>query len=83
MRIKANIESIEYRNSAPKYEKKVVTLLVNREQTLFVEFRGYMMSKLDSYREGDEIEIDFQFEGKTSKNSGIQYNNLVATNVIN
>ncbi|MBE99354.1 hypothetical protein [Flavobacterium coralii] len=78
--ITGNIESIEYRNNAG-HEKKVVTLLLGFGQKAFVEFRGSLIELLYGINEGDEITINITFEGKISKNSGIQYNNLVATSI--
>ena len=78
MRIKGIIESIEYRK-ALGHEKKVVTIVPDHRQRAFVEFRGRKMADLDNYRENDEIEVTVTLEGKISKNSGIQYNNLVVT----
>ena len=77
MKITGNIESIEYRNTAG-HEKKVVTILPGYRQKAFVEFRGKRMAELDNLKENDEIEVTVTLEGKISKNSGIQYNNLVA-----
>jgi hypothetical protein len=77
MTITGTIESIEYRNTAG-HEKKVVTLVPDHRQRAFVEFRGRRMEELATYKEQDEIAIDVTLEGKISKNSGIQYNNLVA-----
>ena len=80
MKITGNIESIEYRNTAG-HEKKVVTLLPGFRQKAFVEFRGRKMADLDNLKENDEISVTVTLEGKTSKNSCIQYNNLVAQDV--
>ena len=77
MTITGTIESIEYRNTAG-HEKKVVTLVPDHRQRAFVEFRGRRMDELAAYKEHDEISVDVSLEGKISKNSGIQYNNLVA-----
>jgi len=79
MTITGTIESIEYRNTAG-HEKKIVTLVPDndRKQRAFVEFRGMRMEDLFSYKENDEIEVDVCIKGNISKNSGIQYNNLVA-----
>lgn len=77
--ITGTIESIEYRNTAG-HEKKVVTLVPDHRQRAFVEFRGRQMEKLYQFRVNDEIKVEVSLEGKTSKNSGIQYNNLVAVN---
>jgi hypothetical protein len=77
MKITGTIESIEYRNTAG-HEKKVVTLVPDHRQRAFVEFRGRRMDELASFRENDEIQVEVTVEGKVSKNSGIQYNNLVA-----
>lgn len=81
MTIKGTIEHIEYRTTAG-YEKKVVTLMPDHRQRAFVEFRGRRMDDLHGYKENDEIQVNVLLEGKTSKNSGIQYNNLVATEVV-
>ena len=80
MTIKGTIESIEYRNTAG-HEKKVVTLVPDHRQRAFVEFRGRRMDDLAPFRENDEIQVSVTLEGKISKNSGIQYNNLVAQSV--
>ncbi len=80
MTIKGTIESIEYRNTAG-HEKKVVTLVPDHRQRAFVEFRGRKMDDLTSFKENDEIAVEVTLEGKISKNSGIQYNNLVAQSV--
>ena len=81
MTIKGTIESIEYRNTAG-HEKKVVTLVPDHRQRAFVEFRGRRMADLDHYRENDEIQVNVTLEGKISKNSGIQYNNLVVQEIV-
>lgn len=75
------IESIEYRKTAG-HEKKVVTLLPDERQRAFVEFRGRKMEKLDGVKEGDKVSVKVILEGKTSKNSGINYNNLVCTELV-
>lgn len=80
MTIKGTIESIEYRNTAG-HEKKVVTLVPDHRQRAFVEFRGRKMDDLTYFKENDEIAVEVTLEGKISKNSGIQYNNLVAQSV--
>jgi len=80
MTIKGTIESIEYRNTAG-HEKKVVTLVPDHRQRAFVEFRGRRMDDLAAFKENDEIQVSVTLEGKISKNSGIQYNNLVAQSV--
>ena len=80
MTITGTIESIEYRNTAG-HEKKVVTLVPDHRQRAYVEFRGRRMDDLASFKENDEIRVEVTLEGKTSKNSGIQYNNLVAQEV--
>jgi|GEM_PF-1826813 len=81
MTIKGTIENIEYRNTAG-HEKKVVTLVPDHRQRAFVEFRGRRMEDLNGYKENDEIQVGVTLEGKISKNSGIQYNNLVVQEVI-
>jgi hypothetical protein len=80
MTIKGTIENIEYRNTAG-HEKKVVTLVPDHRQRAFVEFRGRRMDDLAPFKENDEIQVEVTLEGKISKNSGIQYNNLVAQDV--
>ncbi|QEE50135.1 hypothetical protein FUA48_11245 [Flavobacterium alkalisoli] len=81
MTITGNIESIEYRNTAG-HEKKVVTIIPDHRQRAFVEFRGRKMDDLHGLKENDEIQVSVMLEGKISKNSGIQYNNFVAQNVM-
>ena len=80
MTITGNIENIEYRNTAG-HEKKVVTIIPDHRQRAFVEFRGRKMDDLHGLKENDEIQVSVMLEGKISKNSGIQYNNLVAQSV--
>jgi len=41
------------------------------------------MGILDSIKEKDTVEIEAFCDGKVSRNSGIQYNNLVALSVKN
>jgi len=77
MTITGTIESIEYRNNNG-HEKKVVTILPDHHQRAFVEFRGCRIEELDSFKEYDNIEVDVAIKGTISKNTGIQYNNLVA-----
>ena len=77
MTITGTIESIEYRNTAG-HEKKVVTLVPDHRQKAIIEFRGRRMDDIAAFKENDEIQVSVTLEGKTSKNSGIQYNNLVA-----
>lgn len=80
MTITGNIENIEYRNTAG-HEKKVVTIVPDHRQRAFVEFRGRKMDDLHGLKENDEIQVNVMLEGKISKNSGIQYNNLVAQEI--
>jgi hypothetical protein len=77
MTITGFIESIEYREISG-HEKKVVTLISTMRQRAFIEFRGHNMEILERIKENDEVAIDFNFEGKVSKSTGIQYNNLHA-----
>lgn len=80
MTITGNIENIEYSNILG-HEKKVVTIVPDHRQKAFVEFRGRKMDELISYKENDEIKVDVMIEGRISKSSGIQYNNLVACSI--
>lgn len=80
MKITGTIKHIEYRNTQG-HEKKVVTLAPDGRQRAFIEFRGRRMQDLDAFTEEDDIEVTVTMEGKTSKSSGIQYNNLVAQQV--
>lgn len=80
MKISGTIQSIEYR-AVCGHEKKVVTLAPDHRQRAFIEFRGRRMDDLAPFKENDEIEVTVILEGKISKNSGIQYNNMVAQNV--
>lgn len=80
MTIRGTIESIEYRVTAG-HEKKVMTVVPDHRQRAFVEFRGRKMDDLIGFKELDEIEVEVILEGKISKNSGIQYNNLVAVSL--
>jgi hypothetical protein len=82
MKITGTIETIEYKNTAG-HEKKVVTLVPDSRQRAFIEFRGRRMEDLAPFRENDDIEVTVTLEGKISKSSGIQYNNLVAQEVKN
>lgn len=78
MTIKGTVESIEYRNTCG-HEKKVVTIIPDHRQRAYVEFRGFFgMDAIKNIKVNDEIIVDVILDGKVSKNSGIQYNNLVA-----
>jgi len=84
MTITGTIESIEYRNTVG-HEKKVVTIIpdekqqfFNLQQRLFVEFRGKSIALLNKIEENDIVTIAFDFDGKTSERTGIQFNNLNA-----
>lgn len=83
MKIIGTVEEIEYRNTAG-HEKKVLTILPDHRQRAFVEFRGLMMIHLNllDIKVNDEVIVETKLEGRVSKNSGIQYNNLVAQSVI-
>lgn len=76
MLIKGTIENIELRKSGI-YEKKVITLVPDHRQKAYVEVRDYNMHLLHGIKENDEIEVVVMLEGKVSKNSGVQFNNLV------
>lgn len=75
--IRGNVLSIEYRGRFG-HEKKVVTLIPDHRQRIFIEFRGKYMDLLWRVKEGDEIIINCLIVGKISKASGIEYNNIVA-----
>lgn len=81
MTLTGKIESFEYRNSGGK-EMKVVTICPDNRQRAFVQFRDHMMTKLGDYKENDMISVIVELKGSISKNSGIQFNNLVAVEVV-
>ena len=74
------LESIEYCNSNG-HEKKVLTINQDCRQKAFLQVRKKDFKMLESVREGDDVEIYFFIQGKISKNSGIQYNNLIAVDI--
>lgn len=61
-------------------EKKVITLKMGRHNTVFVEFQGRMMEWLDSYHEGDRVQMRIRFNGKVSS-LGRKYNNIIAKSI--
>lgn len=80
MEVQGIIIDIEYRNTGG-HEKKVVTIDTGYSQVAFIDFRGKKMELLRSFKEKDWVAIGVTFEGKTSKNSGIQFNNIVAGSI--
>lgn len=61
-------------------EKKVVTLKMGTCNTVFVEFQGKSISWLDSYNEGDRVQMRIRFNGKVSS-LGRKYNNIIAKSI--
>lgn len=78
MTIRGTVEDIEYCNTAG-HEKKVVTVCPDHRQKAFIEYRGRDMDLINNIQVNDEIVVEVLLDGKTSLNSGIQYNNLVGT----
>lgn len=76
------VDSIEAKNNPRGFEKKIVTLKMNNKQLCFIEFRNdYAQEQVKKIVEGDRVEIAARLEGKISKTSGIQYNNIVAKSI--
>lgn len=80
MTIKGTIEHFDY-ISETGHNKVVLTVRPNHQQLTFIEFRGYAVSWMKNYKIDDEVEISVEMVGKTSKKTGIRYNNLVAREI--
>lgn len=80
--ITGKIEDITNNTSSHLHQKKLCTIVTDDGQKAFIEFRGLAMIKiLESYEVSEKIVVAVKFEGKTSKNSGVNYNNIVAQSI--
>lgn len=79
MTISGTIEAIEHR---PVHNENLITIMPDHRQKAFVKFRGLLQDESSKYKEGDSIKVEVLLEGKVSKNSGVHYNNLVATKIV-
>ena len=48
---------------------------------MFIEFRGHILDRLESFKNGDKVQIVVQFKGSVSRKSGIKFNNLIAKSI--
>lgn len=78
--ITGTVESIEYKNEMG-HEKKVVTLVPDHRQKLFVQFHKNEIALLNNIGVNDAVAIEVLFNGKLSKNSGYPHNNIEARNI--
>lgn len=67
--------------SSGKYVKNKVALKIKDKQIAFVEFRGLMKRIIENYSIDDQVRLVVSFDGKTSKASGLTYNNIVAETI--
>ncbi|UAB85707.1 hypothetical protein INR75_06755 [Zunongwangia sp. SCSIO 43204] len=76
------IGTIKKTENEPSFLKRTVHLEMQNDQSAFVEFRGpIMLTVLDQFKIGDQVEIDISFNGHISRRSGQEYNNLVAEKI--
>lgn len=81
MTITGQVKNIEFKGETG-HAKKVVTLEPDHRQKAFVEFRGKNIKLLSDIKVNDEIVVSVLLEGRVSSKSGVQYNNLVAEELI-
>ena len=67
--------------STEVHKKSKATIKTKSNGTAFIEFRGPLKKELENYQEGDEVVIEHRYEGKVSRSSGIQFNNLPAISI--
>lgn len=60
--------------------KKVLTLIISKEEKAFIEVQGAILSHLNNIRIGERVQIGFKFKAHTSK-AGTRFNNLIAQRV--
>lgn len=79
IQLNGTIQKITKENNNGK-EKKVVTLQAGKHNTLFIEFQGNMIEKLEPFQKGSKIEVSIRFNGKESA-LGRKYNNIIAKTI--
>ena len=62
------------------HAKNIITIK-NKEGLAFLEFRNKLKNVSDQFNIGDHVMIEHKYDGKVSKKSGIQFNNLPATSI--
>ncbi|SFS30493.1 hypothetical protein [Lutibacter maritimus] len=61
--------------------KKRVSIKTNESGYVFLEFRGVLKKLCDNLKEGDDVMAEHSYDGKTSKKSGVKFNNLPGINI--
>lgn len=79
IKLTGTIEKIETQNNNGS-DKKVVTLKLASNDTVFIEFQGSKSSLLDDFIEGHRAQISIKFKGKVS-NLERMYNNIIGTHI--
>ncbi|QQV90517.1 hypothetical protein M1M24_gp49 [Polaribacter phage Freya_1] len=62
------------------HAKNLLTIK-NKDGVAFLEFRNKLKNVSDQFNIGDNVMVEHRYDGKVSKNSGIQFNNLPATSI--
>jgi len=76
------VGDIAVKNSPNGFEKKIITLKMRDKQVCYIECRNdIVQQQLNDISKGDRVEVAARLEGKISRNSGIQYNNIVAKSI--
>lgn len=75
----SEISQIDPNNTG--FQKQILTLHSTDNQSMFVEFRGHILDRLESFKDGDTVQIVVQFKGSISRKSGIKFNNLIAKSI--
>lgn len=80
--ITGKIETVDDNTTSNQHQKRVATIVTDDGQKAFVEFRGPIMIKMiEALTQGDRVIVPVKYEGKTSKATGINFNNLVAQSI--
>lgn len=64
------------------FQKRILTLHSEDNQSMFIEFRGQILGQLHEFKAEDYVRIVIQFKSSVSKRSGIKFNNLIAKSII-
>lgn len=80
--VEGYIDSIRDVQSPEGYDKKRVTLKMKDRQQAFVEVRSERaLKELKDIKSGDRVAFTVRLEGKVSRLSGQEHNNLIAQSV--
>lgn len=70
------ISSIAFKEIG-NHKKAILTLHGPDKQKIFIEFRDSLIAIINGFHPKDKVEIEISFEGKTSKSTGINHNNII------